>query len=83
MQLQTSKAVPSTSLSGSSPSDVASAAVAAIKAAESALQEGLEEMYGSMDEETFRAMRRTMPITRTKMDWNISAVRMTRQIQRK
>jgi capping protein alpha len=81
--LQTSKSVPSASLSGSSPSEVASAAVAAIKAAESALQEGLEEMYGSMDEETFRAMRRTMPITRTKMDWNISSVRMTRQLQRK
>ncbi len=40
-------------------------------------------MYGNMDEETFRAMRRVMPITRTKMDWNLNSVRMTRQIQRK
>jgi hypothetical protein len=36
-------------------------------------------MYANMNEETFRSMRRIMPITRTKMEWNVNAVRMIKQ----
>jgi hypothetical protein len=43
---------------------------------------GLEEIFGSLNEQTLRAMRRTMPITRTKMEWNVNAVRMNRQIRK-
>lgn len=83
VQLQSHKAVPKSEIRYTGDSHLAAQIVAHIKATETSLQSGLEEMYGSMDEETFRAMRRTMPITRTKMDWNLNAVRMTRQIQRK
>lgn len=81
--MQSTKVIPKADISFSDSSDFALLLAAHVKAAESALHTGLDEMYGNMDEETFRAMRRIMPITRTKMDWNLSAVRMTRQIQRK
>jgi hypothetical protein len=49
---------------------------------ESVLQGGLEDMYSNMNNETFRSMRRIMPITRTKMEWNVNAVRMVRQVRK-
>jgi capping protein alpha len=53
-----------------------------LKAAEGELQTALEEMYASMNEETFRAMRRIMPVKRTKMEWNVNAVRMNKQVRK-
>ena len=47
---------------------------------ETAIQNSLEEMYSNMSQETLRSMRRVMPVTRMKMDWNIDSVRMTRQV---
>lgn len=46
------------------------------------MQSGLEDMYSSMSQETFRSMRRLMPITRTKMEWNVNAVRMVKQVRK-
>lgn len=81
VQLQQNKAFPRTSLNASSEEQLASAVVQYIQASESALQEGLEEMYRNMNEETLKSIRRIMPFTRTKMEWNINAVRMVRQTQ--
>lgn len=53
-----------------------------IQSEESALQNGLEEMYTNMNGETFRSMRRIMAVTRTKMDWNVNSVRMVRQVRK-
>lgn len=83
VQMQSTKPIPKQDLSFSDSANLGSLLTAHVKAAETAFHAGLDEMYGNMDEETFRAMRRLMPITRTKMDWNLSSVRMTRQIQRK
>ena len=46
------------------------------------MQQGLEAMYTNMSDETFKAMRRTMPISLMKMDWNLNAVRMVQQLRR-
>jgi capping protein (actin filament) muscle Z-line, alpha len=78
----TSKPVAATQVSFSSESDLASAVIAHIKASETALQLGMEDMYSNMSEETIKSLRRTMPITRSKMDWNLNSVRMTRQIRK-
>ena len=40
-------------------------------------------MYATLNTDTLKAMRRVLPINRTKMEWNINAVRMTRQVQQK
>ncbi|KAJ8611274.1 hypothetical protein CTAYLR_004142 [Chrysophaeum taylorii] len=71
VQLQTHKVVPAATLP---TGDIAAAIAAHIEAAEADLQAALEQMYAGMSHETFKAMRRIMPITRTKMKWNINEV---------
>lgn len=82
VQLQTSKQISPVSLSFSSEADLAAKVVALIQSSESNVQAGLEDMYANMAEETFKAMRRVMPVKRTKMDWNINAVRMNKQVRK-
>jgi hypothetical protein len=53
-----------------------------IQAEENALQTGLEDMYTNMSQETFRSIRRVMTVTRNKMEWNVNAVRMVRQVRK-
>eukprot|EP00743_Colponemidia_sp_Colp-15_P001823 GILK01001988.1.p1 GENE.GILK01001988.1~~GILK01001988.1.p1 ORF type:complete len:318 (-),score=43.73 GILK01001988.1:94-1002(-) len=56
------------------------AVAAAIQNAETELQSALEDMYVSLSDETFRAMRRVLPITGERMDWNIARLRMVRNL---
>lgn len=84
LQLATSKRCDSVVLTSASPStaQVVSKVIDHIKQFEISLQSGLEEMYNAMNNETFKSMRRVMPITREKMAWNINAVRMVRQVRK-
>jgi capping protein alpha len=54
---------------GSNPKDTAAKTVAAIKKIEVAYQEALNTSYATMGETTFKALRRALPITRKKIDW--------------
>jgi len=47
-----------------------------IAAQENAIQDTLEEMYQNMSVETFRDMRRILPIAKTKMDWTGAQMRL-------
>jgi len=47
-----------------------------------ATKEGLEEMYGNMTDETFKAMRRVMPVHRNKMNWNINEVKLNQNLRK-
>jgi capping protein alpha len=81
VQMQSSKPVVAAQIpSGASEKEFAEALVNHIKTAESTLQGALGDMYANMNEETFRAMRRILPVTRTKMEWNVNAVRMVSQL---
>ena len=81
VQMQSSKPVVAAQISsGASEKDFADAVVNHIKTSESTLQGALGDMYANMNEETFRCMRRVLPVTRTKMEWNVNAVRMVGQI---
>jgi capping protein alpha len=79
VQLQTKKAVAEASVSG----DLASAVRDFIAGEEKTLQEGLELMYANMTDETFKAMRRVMPVHRNKMTWNINEVKSRMQLGKK
>ena len=84
LQLVTSKRGDTVALTSasSSPAQIATKVIDHIKQFEISIQSGLEEMYNAMNNETFKSMRRVMPITRTKMEWNINAVRMVRQVRK-
>jgi len=45
-------------------------ALKAITKAEQQFQESLDQSYRSMGDTTFKALRRALPITRTRIDWN-------------
>ena len=83
VQLQSKKAVPESTLSYADPAALGKAVAEAIKEAEGSLQQGLEEMYLNMSEETFKAMRRVMPITRTKMKWSLAEVNLNKNLTKK
>jgi len=80
VQLQTTKPVPLVSLSGA-PDALAAAVVNHIKQTESGLQAALQDMFSSMSEETFRGMRRVLPVTRQKMEWNSAAHHVVRNLR--
>jgi capping protein alpha len=82
LQLNNSKVVAEKVINGSSDVDFVSNIIAHISASENSIQQGLEAMYNNMNEETLKAMRRIMPITKTKMEWNVNSVRMVKQVRK-
>ncbi|KAH9091504.1 hypothetical protein Ae201684P_011049 [Aphanomyces euteiches] len=79
LQLQSNKEV-SRSIQGAS---LAAAIIDAIREEEHVVHSNLEDMYINMSEETFKEMRRVMPVTQTKMDWSIHAHRTAKDLGRK
>lgn len=75
VQLQTSKSIAQKTVPFTEVLD-------AIKRSENELQAGLEDMYQNMNEETLRDMRRVMTVSRTKMEWNVNAQRMVRNLRK-
>ena len=80
VQLQTKKKIDETIASGD---DIGVAVKTMIADEEKKLQGGLELMYANMTEETFKAMRRVMPVHRNKMNWNINEVKSRMQLGKK
>jgi len=70
VQLITDTTQRTTITESGNPDTVASAAVKAITKVEQAFQQSLEASYNTMGDTTFKALRRALPITRQKFDWN-------------
>lgn len=66
MALATTKPV---SLSAAGGSSSASEIVRKIAAAEKAYQEELNKAFVAMNEQSFKALRRQLPVTRQKVEW--------------
>ena len=66
---QASIALP-TSIVTSSPGPSATKVLALIADQEGAYQESLGDTYHEMGEKTFKGLRRALPLTRQKLDWD-------------
>jgi capping protein alpha len=76
VRLQTKKQV-SAKVSGGSAAEV----VRAVAQAEKAYQEDLNKAFGALSEGAFKSLRRQLPITRQKIEWEkISGYRLGQDI---
>ncbi|CAI5720580.1 unnamed protein product [Hyaloperonospora brassicae] len=81
LQLQSSKDVEE-AITIQQPGGLGDALLRVMKEAEDDLQMNLEDMYINMSEETFKEMRRVMPVTQTKMEWSLHAHRTAKDLGR-
>ena len=76
VQLQTTKPVAAMQWDWAFSEDNAQTVVDYISTKEQELHVALAAMYANMDAETFKSVRRILPVTKLKMDWNLNAVKM-------
>jgi capping protein (actin filament) muscle Z-line, alpha len=80
VQVNTTKNIPSSDVSYTSETDLAINVMKIVSECEAALHNGLVDMYFNLNEHTFKAMRRLLPVTRTKMDWNMNSHKLARNV---
>jgi len=66
----TTDTIQATTVQEGKPDETAANAFKAISKIEQTYQQSLEASYGTMGDTTFKALRRNLPITRQKIDWN-------------
>jgi len=83
IQLNTTRPIDSSELPAGTDAEFANAVITFIENAETKTRAALDDMFATLNTDTLKSMRRVMPITRTKMEWNVNSVRMTRQVNQK
>ncbi|DBA05352.1 TPA: hypothetical protein N0F65_007514 [Lagenidium giganteum] len=83
LQLQNEKQIEAQPIIIHAPNALGDTVVRLIKEAEDDLQSHLEDMYINMSQETFKEMRRVMPVTQNKMQWSLHAHRTAKDLSKK
>lgn len=81
VQLSTQKDIPSATLKNESADALAAEIIKSIKGQEDKIQNGLEDMYANMADETFRTMRRVMTVRREKFNWSVAETRLVGKLR--
>lgn len=82
VQLQSAKNIEATAISdGAFTEAQADAIVTHIKNKENELNKNLDKMYFDLDQQTFKTIRRILPVTKLKMDWNVNSANLTSSLQ--
>jgi len=76
VQLQTTKPVAAVQWNWDFAEAYAQTVVDHISTKEQELHVALATMYMNMDAETFKSVRRILPVTKLKMDWNLNSVKL-------
>jgi len=71
VQLQTDTTKKTTAVAAADPATCATNALKAIQKTEQAFQQSLDTSYTTMGETSFKALRRALPITHQKINWNV------------
>lgn len=82
-QMHGNKAIPATEVrfTAHDGASLARAVIAAVAAAEDGLCDALDEMYESMSQQALKEMRRFLPVSGQKMNWNALQHRLNRSMQ--
>ncbi len=72
VQLKSSKDWPAVQLQGSGDADLAKSIVTSIAAWEAQYETALQELFESMGSTTLKELRRALPISGSKMNWNLT-----------
>jgi uncharacterized membrane protein YgcG len=80
-QMHNDKAMAAVTLTYGSPEELARGVVRALAGGEDGLVEALDEMYESMSSAALKEMRRVLPVSGVKMNWNVAEHRMRRALQ--
>ena len=83
IQMNTAKKCPEETFEYTSETMLTSKVLEVIKKREDELSAGLSMKLVMMNDVTFKAMRRILPVTRTKMDWNVNAHKMAKAVSKK
>jgi len=70
VQLVSNKDIEAEEITVQDPKHLAGVIQKAVKAAETTYQQAINENYEKMSSTAFKSLRRQLPITRTKIDWN-------------
>jgi capping protein alpha len=77
VQLDQNKDIAKATLQGSDDQAIANAVRDFVRKQECDIQDTLEEMYQNMGVETFKDMRRVLPISKTKLDWTGAQMKLS------
>jgi len=70
VQLNSEKEVTVSTMTATSPRAIAEAMVKHMSQMEGIYQSALNESYNELSDTTFKGLRRALPVTRNKLDWN-------------
>jgi len=82
VQLQSSQSFDSTVIKGNEIGDLAKSILSQMKKWEDQIMRALSNMFDNLNDSVLKSMRRVLPVSRVKMDWNLRKHRMAKTLNK-